>query len=313
MAMPILPSSVTDPTGQDRRERGAIAEFNRRFKQINKGAQAILAAIPVTKKTLSVNVRGLSFALNAESLTRYEFQVDTIQMELIGEEIDRLVDQWIEVRGDASEQWLNSGYVGPAYQQGTAMTFANLSAQSGQYKASRQSLTELIKTPEYRRRIGFVRGRVFEEMKGLSASVKTGLRNALSDGIAQGLNPLEVARNIDEATRVGEVRARRIARTEITTALRRARLDEAEQASGDLGLGMRMMQMSALSSTTRPSHAARHSKLYTFEQARVWMATSPNMINCKCSFVEVLVDANGKPLTPKIVSLAFAQKAKNGW
>ena len=309
----IFPASTEDPTGQDRRERGAINQFATRFEKIRKEVKTLLADIPVKKKTLSVNFG--RYQLNAEELVRYEFEIDTLSLSQIGEEIDAIVDRWIEAKpnGEEGNQWFVEGYVTPAYQQGTGMAFANIAAQSVAYKSTRENLTELLKSDAYRTRLGFIHARSFEQMRNLSTGVKESMRTVLVDGMAQGLHPNEIAKQLDAATDMGITRARRIARTEITTAMRRARIEEAEQTVVDLGLNLRMMQLSALSATTRASHAARHGKLFTFEQARVWMSTSPNMINCKCTFVEVLVDADGKPLIPGVIARAAEVKKKSGY
>ncbi|MDX7019109.1 phage head morphogenesis protein, partial [Klebsiella aerogenes] len=79
-------------------------------------------------------------------------------------------------------------------------------------------------------RMALVRARVFEEMKGLSGQVKADMARILTDGIARGLNPREVAINLTNQAGIETRRANRIARTEIPSALRRARLDEADEA-----------------------------------------------------------------------------------
>lgn len=307
MAMPMLPTNTDDPTGQDKRERGAINQFASRFARIGKDVKALLDSVKVRKLTLSA-----PFLTNSE-VVRYEFEIDTLVMDQIGQEIDAIVDRWLEVKGEPSEQWMVEGYVTPAYQQGTAMAVASLSAQSTVYKATRESLTRVLQTQEYRKRLGFIHARSFEAMTNLSAQTKETMRLVLLDGMAQGLNPLAIADQLASATDMSIGRARRVARTEITTAMRRARIEEAEQTTIDLGMRIMMMQLSALSPTTRISHARRHGKLFTFEQARVWMATSPNMINCKCTFVEVLVDENGKPIAKGILARAMQIKANSGY
>lgn len=295
MPLPLLPRNINDPTAQDSRERKAMADFERRMKKIGGDVDVIL-------KRQQYEV----ITLNAGSFkqVKYQFNVDTLVMDAIGMEIDSLIDRIILDGGDSRKLWLMSGYVEPAYQQGTGMAHANLAVQSSAYKLSRPQLTDILSSASYRLRLGYVRAREFEEMKGLSADMKKQYRNILMDGMAQGMNPNVIAERIADQTETDIVRARRIARTEITTALRRARVDEAEDAAQSLGLLIKMMQLSALSATTRLSHAIRHAKLYTFEQVRAWMSTSPNMINCKCTFVEVLVDENGKPWTPEIIDKA---------
>lgn len=295
MPLPILPRNINDPTAQDARERRAIADFSRRIKAISQHAQKVLREHKPTVLTLN--------ALDVE-VKKYQFNIDEREYEFIGSELDNLIDRLILEGGDSARLWLTVGYVQPAFQQGAGMAYANLAVQSKAYKLSRPNLESVLMSPAYRRRLGYVKAREFEEMKGLSSDLKRAYRTALLDGMAQGINPLTIAENIASTTDTSLVRARRIARTEVTLALKRSRVDEAEDASENLGLNIRMMQLSALSPTTRLSHAQRHAKIYTFEQVRVWLATSPNSINCKCTFVEVLVKADGTPVTPQIIERA---------
>lgn len=297
MPLPLLPRNIKDPTGQDKRERGAIADFERRIKRIGASLKAILKRQYYTVLTL-----------NAAEFTqkKYQFNVDTLLMDSVGLEIDNLIDRIILDGGDARNLWLMTGYVEPAYQQGTGAAYTNLSIQSSAYKLSRPDLASVLTSAPYLLRLGYIRAREFEEMKALSASMKATYRSILLDGMAQGINPLQIAENITAQTGHDIKRTRRIARTEVTIALRRARIDEAEDAAATLALPIRMMQISALSATTRLSHALRHAVLFTFEEVREWMSTSPNMINCKCTFVEVLVDENGKPWTPSVIDRAKA-------
>lgn len=299
MPLPILPRNINDPTAQDARERKAMASFKKRIEIIGAGVLKILARQRYQVITLN--------AIGAQT-KRYEFLLDENAVELDGREIDDLVDRMILQGGDARRLWLSSDFVEPAYQQGTAMAYSNLALQSKTYKATIPELKDLLSSPGYRKRLGFIKAREFEEMKRFSSQMKANFRVILMDGMAQGINPLDIAQRIKDQTGASIKDANRIARTEITTALRRARLDESEDAMQRLGLPVMMMQISALSSTTRLSHAVRHAKLFTIQQVRDWMATSPNMINCKCTFVEVMVDDDGTPWTPDIIEKAEAMR-----
>lgn len=274
-----------------------MAEFEKRIRKIGKGMQDILARQHYSVITLNAI---------AATMKRYEFLVDEDSLDLTGDEIDALVETMIMQGQDRQRLWFSNEYVVPAYQQGTGMAYANIALQSKPYKMLYPDLVSLLSTPEYRRRIGYIKGREFEEIKGFSSKMKTDLRVILMDGMAQGLNPLVIAEQISDQTETSIKDANRIARTEITTALKRARADEAEMAMNNLGLPIMMMQISALSSTTRLSHALRHAKLFTVQQMRDWMSTSPNMINCKCTFVEVMVDEDGTPWVPEIIERARA-------
>lgn len=299
---PILPSSVSDPTGVDRLERGAINDFGKRIRLIRR---AYIKAIDRFTPEPVVN-------------KAYTFRLDKDLLRSVLDGLDRFVDG-VLLEGGENQLWFFETYVGVAYQRGTAQEYANLAQQSPAYKAGRQSLVDLLRSEPYQRRISLIQAREFEEMKGLSGGVKADMGRVLSDGMARGLNPRDIATNLTEQSRTSEGRASRIARTEVSTALRRARLDEADDAAEMYGTQAKQMHMSALSPTTRPTHARRHARLFTTDEQREWWARDGNSINCKCSTVTVLVDDDGKPLVPSIVDRArknyevMKTKGKGAW
>ena len=61
------------------------------------------------------------------------------------------------------------------------------------------------------------------------------------------------------------------------------------------------MHLSALSPTTRVTHAERHGWVGTVEQERAWFAEGANRINCKCSPSEMLLNEDGTPMFPDVV------------
>lgn len=301
MPLPLLPRSLKDPTAQDRRERGAIAEFKARYSAINRGLLAILKR--QTYRTITLNA---SLSTNAEeTLKTYRFDINQGVLDDITAEISSLIDEQIlGPDGTLQSLWFLDAYVEPAYRQGTAQAYTNFSVQSAAYVADKPLLEMVYQSQAYQTRIGLVRAREFELMKGLDAGAKDVLGRTLAQGMAEGRGPIDIARSITERVGVEQARALRIARTEINYALRTARLDEAQDTQERLGIRTMMMHLSALSATTRPTHRARHAKLYTIQQCRDWWAISPNMINCKCSTTEVLVKADGTPLTPFIIAKA---------
>lgn len=289
---PILPGNPLDPTGVDNLERGAMREFNRRMKLIREGYAEALARIHAERA-----VRG-----------RYTYRLDQALLSSIFADTGSLVDAVLSSGGER-ELWFFESYVSVAYQRGTAQEFANLAKQSPAYKAGRNSLQDLLRTERYRARVALVRARQFEEMKGLGGQVKSDMARILSEGMGRGKGPRAIGKDLTEQAGIEARRAYKIARTEITTALRRARLDESDAAAEDYGVQSKQMHMSALSPTTRLTHARRHARLFTTNEQRDWWASSGNSINCKCSTVSVLVDDDGKPLVPAIVERARKNKA----
>ncbi|MGK3555433.1 phage minor head protein [Klebsiella oxytoca] len=281
---PILPRNYQDPTGADALERRAMKDFARRMNKIGKAYKSALEKIPS------------SLAVNA----RYEYQLNPTILSIILNDASYLVDQ-VLLEGSEYDLWFYE-YVDLAAEKGTGQAYANLSQQSPVYAAGRESLSAILITEPYQRRMALVNARMFEEMKGLSAEVKRDMARVLTEGIGRGLNPREVSRNLTEQIGIEKRRANRIARTEITTALRRAKWEEDQEASEFYGLKTKLLHISALSPTTRHTHAARHAHLYTNEEVRDWYAKDANSINCKCTQQSVLVDEEGKPIYPDTIT-----------
>lgn len=292
---PILPRDARDPTGADALERAAMRDFRARMNKIARGWKRILDKVPV------------QLAVNA----KYTFQLDATSLSMWLREGEQLINDLL-LEGGPLGLWFFQHYVEVAYGRGVAQEFSNLSRQSATYKAERVSAQQLLSTQPYQNRLTLIAAREFEEMKGIAGDVKANLTRILTDGMARGLNPRQISKNITQQTGIEARRANRIARTEITTALRRARMDEADEAQELLNLQSKQMHFSALSPTTRVEHAARHGKLFTTEEQRDWWASDANSINCKCTTITVLVGADGKPLTPEIQDSArrALQRAK---
>lgn len=87
-------------------------------------------------------------------------------------------------------------------------------------------------------------------------------------------------------------------------AQRMARIDQDEIMAQRYGTRYKLMHFSALQPTTRASHAARHGKLFTPAEVRAWYEIDGNAEGCKCSFIQVLLDDRGRPLTPAIIERA---------
>lgn len=289
----ILPRDFRDPTGMDALERRAMQDFRARIRKINR---AYREAIQKFSPELVVNAR-------------YSFRIDQSILATVLRQMDFEVDALL-LEGGESNLWFFDRYVEVASNRGLGAQFANLALQSPAYREARQSVAQILNSEGYLRRRGLIQAREFEEMKGLGGQIKADMSRVLTDGMSRGLGPLEIARNLTAQSGIEERRAERIARTEITTAYKRARWDEADEATESMGLVTREMHLSALSPTTRATHAARHAKLFTTEQMRNWYSVDANSINCKCGSTTVMVDDDGKPLVPGTQARARATYEK---
>lgn len=289
MAAPILPTNPADPGAIDRRERGAMNEMGKRVRKCGKAYRDALARIEF-------------LAVNAE---RYEFLTSPDAIDLLLADLAGIVDQIMNDGG----RWLFTGYIRPAYQQGTAKANASIANQSKLY-ADARSLEQLLRSPPYLKRLGLLRGRLFERMEGITADVRTTLASTLTQGLADGVGPLEISKRITEATGIVERRANNIARTETGEALREGRLAETEDALS-IGVRVGVLHLSALSPTTRIDHAERHGWFGSPAEERAWYAAQPGRRNnCKCSPSEVLLNDDGTPAFPDVVKRTQAARAR---
>lgn len=289
MGKPILPSDPADPSGQDRRERGAMAEMSKRVRRCGKAYRESLSRITF-------------LAVNAKA---YEFLNSPDAIDMLLAELAQIVEQTMTSGG----RWLFTGYVRPAYQQGTSRAQANISNQSKVYRDAR-GLEQLLTSDPYLKRLSLLRGRVFNEMAGIVGDIQTTLARTLTQGLADGVGPLEIASRITESTGIVERRARNIARTETGEALREGRLAETESAAA-LGINIGVMHLSALSPTSRVDHVERHGWVGTVEEERAWYAAKPGRRNnCKCSPSEMLLDDDNKPMFEDVVERTRAARTE---
>lgn len=274
MKMPIIPRSKFDPVQTNKEEVKAIKEFKVRIKEVGDRLIERVEQLRFIKYPSKIRNNSYAFLLDENELNAL---LGLLEADLLTYLI--------------ADQWLYHQYIEPTYKRGTLLAKANLRHQSG--------VQAPFFTPQgmLNRRFALTRTRVFEDMKNLSSSMKANLARILSEGIANGNSIRSITTSIKEQLEITESRAATIARTEISTAMKRARIDEAEEAQDQLGFTIMMMQISALSPTTRWWHAAAHGTMRTIEETREWLSESKNAINCKCTFVEVLVDSLGNPIS----------------
>ncbi|MFG6441115.1 phage minor head protein [Roseateles sp. LKC17W] len=133
----------------------------------------------------------------------------------------------------------------------------------------------------------------------------------MGSAVADGRPPREVKGLIRDRLAVSESKARAFAQTDITDSLRQARWAEDDAATEQFGLDLRELHTSALLPTTRPTHAARHGKVYTTQEMRDWYAKDGNRMNCHCSSTTCLIDSDGKPILTDGLKKKMAREVKD--
>jgi SPP1 gp7 family putative phage head morphogenesis protein len=295
-AEPVLPPQSANPIGGTVLIRRARVETDRAIRDIQNWLLGAVSAIPTTR--IEINTSRAPFLVNQ---TKYEY---LISLPVLQQIVDGIKQRFAQPA--VSEPVVSRAVV--AYEIGTAAAVTNFAAITAG-EITRQ-IGQVLASDPWQRRVALVRARVFEQMQGFAAETATDLGRVLMQGIENGQNPLMVARSVRDSFDVSRSRAERIARTELTGALRRARLDESDQLSAEVGIRTKILWLSALSPTTRSSHAARHANLYESQEVREFYSRDGNAINCRCGLTNVVVDSEGKPIVDRAIPRAKAVKAK---
>jgi len=251
---------------------------------------------------------------------RYDYLLDADMMDRTMSAIDRILTQDIL---DGSDFWTTRFFLNPfiesATEDGTTDSFESairiVEGSPVEGNLSLLSAQQQLMQPAYMDRLRLVNGRVFESMKGLTGDMKSQLRLTLTEGVARGVGIRDLKSMINKRLGVGMVRAERIARTEINAAYTNAYMDEStelnETALKDDDWQIRQCHRSALASTTRPTHAARHGTVSTVAEQLDWW-TANGRVNCLCATLDVLVNVkSGEVLQNKMV--ANMKKQKKEW
>ena len=290
MTQRIVPTRLEkDPTGQAGNRLRAKVDISKRVNRLREPVLQILDSFPV--RSITVNK------------TRYNYDVNPQRIAGLFDELQALFYRALEL-DYFSRGWFLSQYLGQAWQEGTAKAFTRLKtlAESAAPNiADAMNLDSVLTSPEYARRFEIIAARAFESMQGFAGQAANDLGRILGEGVALGQSPRTIARDIRKKfDQIQGYRALRIARTEVNQAFTEARYEESKDVRDRLGLQIMQMHVSALVDNTRPTHAARHGKLYTLEEQREWWSEGSNRIQCLCSTVEVVM-VNGKPTQQKLI------------
>ena len=249
---------------------------------------------------------------------RYEYKLDSAMMDATMTAIHRILVGDILSGSEfwATRFFLNSNLT-EASKDGLTDSFASAlritEGTSTEASLATLSAEHQLSQPAYLDRLRLVHGRTFELMKGLTDDMTAQLRVTLTEGMARGVGIRDLKGMINNRLGIGMGRAERIARTEINNAYRGAYLSEAddlnEDALKDDEWEIQQAHRSALSPTTRKTHGARHSLIFTTRQQKDWWATGSNSINCLCSTLDVLVNKEtGEILQDKMIKTMKIQK-----
>ncbi|ELZ7533746.1 phage minor head protein [Klebsiella pneumoniae] len=299
VGLPIVPRSKVDPTRSAKQVSAMFRDIEDRYLGIKRALKSLFDQ-RLTGREREVNSHNWHFLCHdhGEDVRLYQvnagkFIYDMSAQELADllEAVQSILDDYL-LEGGEQNLWAMD-YVAAEYERGTFSAYTNLSQQSPVY-AAQTSIHQLLSSPAYLNQIAASRVTTYSDWRGISDDARRDLAGVISDAVSRGVSPRETASVISKRLDVSMSRAKTIAQTEQVGALRRAQRNETDWAKERLGLNTAILWISALKSTTRPTHAARHGKTYSTEEVAEFYSKNGNAFNCYCANVPCLLDDQGK-------------------
>lgn len=138
-------------------------------------------------------------------------------------------------------------------------------------------------------KVAMLATRAYSDLKGVSDQLASNLGRTLAQGMADGKNPLEVARQISIETGMARNRSRTIARTEIIRAHAEGKLDTFD-ALGLEGVEVLAEWSTAGDDKVCPLCRPLEGKVFSLAEARGMLPRHPN---CRCTWVPSVQLARG--------------------
>jgi len=212
-----------------------------------------------------------------------------------------------------------SPYVESAYKKGVVRGYNDtkgLAGQAGPFGQGAQSqfLESAFSGPIGTRQLQLLGTRAFQQLKGVSAAMEQQMSRTLADGLAHGLGPREIARNLNNTvTELGAKRSLVIARTEIINSYAEGQLDSFDM------LNVEEVGVMAEWSTAGDDRVCDLCNdllgvVLTVKEARGLLPRHPN---CRCAWLPAMVGekAAGRKTTQTQIKSSINKSAKGqkGW
>lgn len=304
-----------DPTGTLSLRTRWVNDWNRRISALQKAIKEKV----VTQDFFELNLKPNPFQIQAsDPVTRgkvggwtYRWKPEKVS-EFMGwlkgmEERSLLeIVNRVDTLRPEGEPWSNQ-YIRSAYQRGLSYALDNIRQRSAElarnlglddadlppsFRSTGGAISVLMNQPFHADRLALAYTRTFEELKGVTAVMDQQISRTLAEGLAQGLNPRQIGDKIaDRVEKIGGTRGRLIARTEVINVHQQAALNEyyaTENATGEVVL---IEWNATMDSRTRDTHAERHGRVYTKEEAYALIGEP----NCRCALLPYIPAVQGMP------------------
>lgn len=146
--------------------------------------------------------------------------------------------------------------------------------------------TGTIAQPIHQEALEFLYARSYDSLKGWTDNLAKETRQILVSAAQEGKGVRAVQREIIDRIGVSKSRALTIARTETNQAFSRAQINQADEASKEIGEEIKVRWLTRLDDRVRHNHVALHGKVLTTQEAA--KVKNNDGINCRCGLAPVV-------------------------
>lgn len=290
-----------DPSRTATLRRQFEAEVKRRYNRLlNK-----LIDLLVDEDALGLRVQsGLRLNTLTTNAGRWRFLTSSGKLEAFRQWLAFEMRQEITTddRTDSDDWWRK--YVDDAYRKGAGRAFDDVrrpALHTGSDQAVafyRGGRDEFLRTSfgraETAEKVKLLAGRVFTDLKGVTEAVSTQLTRHLVDGLSQGRNPRDIARDMAKAIEtIGKTRSLTIAQTEILRAHNEGQLDALERL-GVKEVGVMVEWQTARDDRVCPLCLPMQGVVLKLSEARGMLPRHPR---CRCVWTPANVGENKQQQT----------------
>lgn len=269
-----------DPTRTTTIRQRFEQEASRRFRKLKGRIRQQI--IELDGFGLKANRGRFEFTRSDEKVASFMEWLRTAQREEILE-----VRQGVPQNVAARQAW-TSLYIESAYQKGIAQAGARLRKAGA--RVDDRWINSAFNRPIHADRVGLAYIRAYDQLEGITQAMDQQISRELAQGLAEGLNPTEIARRINNRVdKIGRTRARVLARTETISAHSEGSLN-AYQEAGVEGVDVEAEFATAGDARVCPECEALEGETRPLDKARGLIPVHPN---CRCAWIPVVKNGSG--------------------
>lgn len=280
-----------DPTKTTNLRKQFSAEMYKRFRRLKGLVRKALIeqnALALNAEGTTLGYRAFEFERSGNKVAAFMGWLDDMEQREIFE-----VKQGVPQTRAAEASWVST-YIKSAYHRGIQNAAQKIDQSIPPSAAAGLGITgdvsesladTAFSRPVHADRVGLLYTRAYNELKGITDAMDQQISRTLAQGMAEGKNPREIARQInDRIDAIGITRARTLARTEIINAHSEGALNTYEEAHVE-GVEVEAEFTTAGDARVCQECQSLEGNIYSIEEARGLIPVHPD---CRCAWLPVV-------------------------